>query len=336
VDYAAFLRSVAGRQVPLVTLVHGADAQLLDDALAAVTSAMFADDSELVLGREVIDGREADAELVARSAMTLPFMTAARLVVVRRAQALPVKGASSLAAYAADPNPTTRLLLLADEPLQASRDRKNDHWLLDAILADCAIVLPARTGRQLAEWLRQRAAEEGITLAAEAAHTLVQWVGDDSARLLGEVRKAALVNAGTARTVGTREISAVVGEQRMSDVFELTRAVERRDTGQALRLLDRLLVTEEPIRLLALLTRGVRSAWTVRDMHTRGQPVDQIARVLRLPIPVVEKLVAQAVAQSEAAAIARLQRCWEVERSLKSGGAAHAEMAVLVAELCNA
>ena len=335
-DYTAFLRSAAQRQVPLVTLVHGADAQLLDDALAAVTSALFSDDSELVLGREVIDGREADAELVARSAMTLPFMTAARLVVVRRAQALPAKGASSLAAYATDPNPTTRLLLLADEPLQASRDRKSDHWLLDAIPAVCAIALPARTGRQLAEWLRHRAAEEGITLGAEAAHTLVQWVGDDSARLLGEVRKAALVNAGTARTVGTREITAVVGEQRMSDVFELTRAVERRDAGQALRSLDRLLVTEEPIRLLALLTRGVRSAWTVRDMHRRGQSVDQIARVLRLPIPVVEKLVAQAVAQSEGAAIARLQRCWEVERSLKSGGAAHAEMAVLVTELCNA
>ena len=61
-----------------------------------------------------------------------------------------------------------------------------------------------------------------------------------------------------------------------------------------------------------------------------------IARVLRLPIPVVEKLVAQAVAQSEAALITRLRRCWEVERSLKSSGAAHAEMAVLVAELCNA
>jgi len=336
VDYTAFLRSVAQRQVPAVTLMHGTDAQLLDDAVTAVTTALFQDASELVLGREVIDGREADADLVARSAMTMPFMTAARLVVVRRVHALPPKGASTLAAYARDPNPATRLLLLADEPLAASRERKNDHWLLEAIPAACVVALPARTGRQLAEWLRQRAAEEGITLGAEAAHTLVQWVGDDSARLLGEVRKAALVNAGTARTVGPREIGAVVGEQRMSDVFELTRAVERRDTGQALRLLDRLLVTEEPIRLLALLTRGVRSAWTVRDMHARGQSVDQIARVLRLPIPVVEKLVAQAVGHSEAAVVARLRRCWEVERSLKSGGAAHAEMAMLVTELCNA
>jgi hypothetical protein len=42
------------------------------------------------------------------------------------------------------------------------------------------------------------------------------------------------------------------------------------------------------------------------------------------------------VAQDEGALAAKLRRCWEVERRLKSGGAAHAEMAALVTELCNA
>jgi DNA polymerase-3 subunit delta len=335
VDYAAFLRDVGQGHVPALALLHGADAQLLDDALAAVTAALFRDASELALGREVLDGSEADADTVVRSAMTLPFMSGARLVAVRRAQALEAKGGAALGAYAKDPNPSTRLLLLAEEPLGASRERKTDHWLLDAIPAAAAVSLPARQGRQLEEWLRARAAAEGITVGEEAARTLVQWVGDDSARLLGEVRKAALVGSASTREVGVREVAAIVGEQRLSDVFELTRAVERRDAGQALRLLERLLVTEEPMRLLGLLTRGVRSAWTVRDLHTRGQSVDQIARSQRLPIPVVEKLVAQAVAQSGPALVAKLRRCWDVEWRLKSSGAARAEMAALVTELCN-
>jgi DNA polymerase-3 subunit delta len=335
VDYAAFLRNAGQGQVPTLALLHGADGQLLDDALAAVTNALFTDPSELTLGREVLDGREVDVDLVVRSAMTLPFMTSVRLVVVRRAQALAQKGEAALAAYAADPNPTTRLLLLADDQLEATRDRKS-HWLLGVIPAAAVVALPARQGRQLADWLRQRAAAEGITLGEEAARTLVEWVGDDSARLLGEVRKAALAGGADAHTVGVREVSAVVGEHRMSDVFDLTRAVERRDTGQALRLLDRLLVTEEPVRLLALLTRGVRVSWTARDLHRRGQSVDQIARSLRMPAPVVERLVAHAVAQDEVAHATRLRRCWQVECRLKSGGVPHAEMAALVTELCNA
>jgi len=336
VEYAAFLRNAGQGQVPALALLHGADAQLLDDALAAVTAALFTDPSELAFGREVLDGDEVDADTVVRSAMTLPFMTAARLVAVRRAHAIEPKDGAALRAYADDPNPATRLLLLAEEPLGASRERKTNHWLLGVIPAAAVIPLPARQGRPLEDWLRQRAAAEGITLGEEAARTLVQWVGDDSARLLGEVRKAALVGNASASTVGVREVSAIVGEQRMSDVFDLTRAVERRDAGQALRLLDRLLATEEPMRLLGLLTRGVRSAWTVRDLHTRGQSVDQIARSQHLPIPVVEKLVAQAVAQRGPALAAKLRRCWEVERRLKSSGAARAEMAALVTELCNA
>jgi len=336
VDYGAFLRNVGQGQVPPLALVHGADAQLLDDALAAVTAVLFTDPSELALGRELLEGTEVDTDTVVRSAQTLPFMTTARLVVVRRAHALVAKGEATLASYAADPSPTTRLLLLADEPLGAGRERRTNHWLLGAIPASAVVALPARQGRQLEEWLRQRAAREGITLSEEAAHTLVGWVGDDSARLLGEVRKAALAGSADGRTVGVREVSAIVGEQRLSDVFELTRAVERRETGQALRLLDRLLLMEEPMRLLGLLTRGVRTAWTVRDLHTRGGSVDQIARALRLPVPVVEKLVASAVAQSDTALAAKLRRCWEVERRLKSSGVARAEMAALVTELCNA
>jgi DNA polymerase III subunit delta len=336
VDYAAFVRNAAQGAVPTLALLHGADGQLLDDALGAVTGALFRDPSELMLGREVLDGTEIDAGVVVRSAMTLPFLTAVRLVVVRRAHALDRAGEGVLAAYAADPNPTTRLLLLADDVLSPSRERKSAHWLLGAIPAAAVVALPTRQGRSLEDWLRQRAAGEGITVGEEAAHTLVQWVGDDSARLLGEVRKAALAGEAGARTVGVREVAAVVGEQRLSDVFDLTRAVERRDAGQALRLLDRLLVTEEPMRLLALLTRGVRSSWTARDLHTRGRSVDQIARTLRLPVPVAEKLVAHAVAQDALALAAKLGRCWEVERRLKSSGAIHAEMAALVTELCNA
>jgi len=334
-EHGAFLRNAGQGQVPPLVLVHGADAQLLDDALATVTRALFADPSELTLGREVLEGSEVDAETIVRSAQTLPFMTAVRLVVVRRAQHLPAKGEAVLSAYTADPSPTTRLLLLADEPLAASRDRRTSHWLLAAVPAAAVVVLPARQGRQLEDWLRQRAGGEGITLSEEAARTLVQWVGDDSARLLGEVRKAALVGGAEGRTVGVREVSAIVGEQRLSDVFELTRAVERREVGVALRLLDRLLVSEEPLRVLALLVRGIRNAWTVHDLHRRGQSVDQIARSLRLPVPVVEKLAAAAVAQTAAGLAAKLRRCWEVELRLKSSGVDRAEMAALVTELCN-
>ena len=312
-------------------LLHGPDAQLLDDALTLVADRLFPDPASAAFGREVLDGRETDAQTVVTSAMTLPLLGGVRLVVVRHAQALGHRHAEALGAYARDPNPTTRLVLVADEGLRTSRDRRADHWLVQTLPAAAIVDLPARQGRELAGWLRQRAAAEGLQVSEEAAKLLIEWVGEDGAVLLGEVRKAALAGGADNRSVGVREVGAIVGERRLADVFELTRAVGRRDLGLALKTLERLLTTEEPMRMLALLARDLRMAWTVRTLAERGQSPAEIARALRLPPAVVETLGRG----DRAARLAeKLARCWAVERQIKSSGEPRAELTVLVADLC--
>jgi len=332
-DYAAFLQAAGRGQPPPLALLHGPDPQLLDDALAAATRGLFREPSEAALGREIFEGAEVSVEDVVRAASTLPFMSAMRLVAVRRCQALPVKGADALAAYAGDPNPSTALLLLADESLGASRDRR-DHWLLTALPPSSIIALAMREGRSAEAWLRQRAATEGLAVSEEAARLLVQWVGDDGASLLSETRKAGLVGGPDNRTIGVKEVTAVVGEHRLSGVFDLTRAVQRREVGVALRTLDRLLATEEPMRLLALLTADVRATLTVGDLAARGQSAEQIARAVRKPPPVVDAIARGPAAAPAGVLARRLERCWEAERRLKSSGEPHAELTALVLDLC--
>jgi DNA polymerase-3 subunit delta len=336
VDYQGFLQSAERGQPPPVVLLHGGDGQLLDDALSAASHGLFPDAASAVMGREVLDGRETPAEAIARAAQTLPFMTGRRLVAVRRCHALPAKGADPLVAYLRDPSPTTCLLLLSEEPLSASRERKTDHWLLQAVPPGAVVSLPVREGRTLPAWLRQRAALEGLTVSDEAARLLVEWLGEDGATLLGETRKAALAGGSDNRAVGVKEVTAIVGEHRLHDAFELTRAVERRDLPQALKILDRLLGTEEPMRLLALLVNDVRTAWSVADLAARGQSVEQIARQLRRPPRVVEAIARAATPARAAAMAGRLARCWDVEWRLKSSAQARAELTALVADLCAA
>jgi len=332
VDFAAFLGTAQRGELPPVVLVHGADAQFVDDALAAATAGLFPDPSLLSLGREVLDARELTATDVVRSAMTLPLMTSARLVAVRHVQEL--KPSPVMTEYLANPNPSTRLLLLADESLEASRERKR-HWLLDAAPRGAIVAPPVRRDRALADWLRQRAGAEGLQVSDEAAKLLVEWVGEDTAALLNETRKAALAGASGARTVGVKDVTAIVGEHRMAGVFDLTRAIERREVGAALRLLDRLLTTDEPMRLHALLTGEVRMTWRVKELLARGQSAEQIARTLGRPPGVIAGRQAAATATSTEALARKLRRCWDVERRLKSGGEPHAELAALIVELAS-
>src|SRR5438128_2045895 len=291
----------------------------------------FQEKSDFRVFGAVSVGREADDQTVVTSALTLPRLGGVRLVVVRHAQALGQRHAEALGAYARDPNPSTRLVLLADEGLRTSRDRRADHWLVQALPAGAIVDLPARQGRELAGWLRQRAAAEGLQVSEEATRLLIEWVGEDGAVLLGEVRKAALAGGADNRSVGVNEVGAIVGERRLADVFELTRAVQRRDCVLALKTLERLLTTEEPMRMLALLARDLRLAWTVRTLTEAGQSPAEIARALRLPPAVVETL---GRGDPAARLAEKLARCWDVERRVKSSGEPRAELTVLVADLC--
>ncbi len=334
-DYASLLRDVERHEIPAVALLHGSVPLFLDDAVRLISRALFGDESAAALDREVMDGRETSAETIARSAMTLPFMAARRLVVVRHAEALSARTTDALAQYLAAPSPSTCLLLLAADSLRADRNRKTDHWLLRAVPPGAAIELTPQKGPSLERALQRRALQDGLEVDDEAARLLVQFVGDDLALLLAEAHKAALARGADNRRIGAPEVRAVVGEHRVSDLMELMRAVERGDRGRALALLDHLLrAGEEPLRILGFLVADLRTAWSVKEWTGRGLPPDQIARRLRRPPPVIEKLAARAGAVSSGELGRRLERCWQVERRIKSGGAPHAEMAVLIADLC--
>lgn len=315
-----------------MALLHGADAQLLDDALAAASHALCPDPSAAVFDREVLDGREASAAAAVQSALTLPVLAPMRLVAVRHCQLWPVKGREIVAEYCAGPNPAACLLLLADESLAASRGHK-EHWLLGAVPSAAVVALPARARDPLAQWLRRRASAEGLTVSEEAALRLVDWVGDDSAAVLNEVRKAALAGGPQNQSVGLQEVTAVVGERRVSGVFDLTGAVARRDITLGVRALESLLATEQPMRILALLGSEIRMGWTIEEWSRRGQGVEQIARTLGRPLSVVQAHAACA-REAPGTAPSWLRRCWEAERRLKSGGDARAELTALVIALC--
>jgi DNA polymerase III delta subunit len=328
VDLIAFSRAAAQGRVPPVALLHGPEPLLLEDGVQAVTRALFPDPAGAALSREVLDARQAGAEAVVRSAETLPFLTARRLVVVRGAEALTRKQAAPLQAYLRAPSPCTVLLLVAEA-------LERGHWLLEAVPAAAVVEAQPPRGRALPGWLRRRAAEAGLEVTEGAAALLVELAGEDLGGLLAEAEKAALSGGPDNRRVTEAHVRALVGAHRRHRVFELARALERREAGQALALLTRLLDEgEDPHGVLGWVTREVRALAQVRSWLDQDRHPAEIGRDLRRPEPAVAALVRAAQALAAGGAARRLERCWQAERRLKSGTPARAELALLVADLC--
>ena len=174
-DYAGFLKAVERGQTPPVALLHGPDPFLLEDAVTRVTRALFPDGLDPSLLRETFDTKDAGAESIVRSALTLPWGSTRRLVVVKGLEGIGAKQGEALAAYLRSPNPSTVLLLLAAQSLASS------HWLMNAMPTACIVPVPPPAGRQLVGWLRSRARTDGFELDEDAAGLLVELSGNDLA-----------------------------------------------------------------------------------------------------------------------------------------------------------
>ncbi|HET7874092.1 MAG TPA: DNA polymerase III subunit delta [Methylomirabilota bacterium] len=328
-DYATFLRAADAGQMPPVALLHGAEPFLLEEAVARATRGLFPGQTDPVLAREVLEARDVGADAIVQAALTLPWTGARRLVVARGVQQLPAKQAEPLVAYARFPNPSTALLLLADQVLEAS------HWCLKALPPAAVVAATPPSGPQLVSWLVSRAHGDGLELSEEAAALLVELCGDDLTQLLGEVEKAALVGGPDNRRVGPAEVRLVVGEHRLRHIFELGRAVAQGDAATGLGVLEALLgAGEEPLRLLAILTGEARAIWQASEALAAGRRPEDAARALRRPPAAASLVVDRARALRTDAPVRLLRRCWDAERRLKLGAAPRPELSLLVADLC--
>jgi len=336
-EYWGLLKALERGEIPTLLLLHGREPLLIDELLDRLTRACFPEPAQAALDRESLAGDATTADAILGAAASLPFLAARRLVIVREADALPAREAERLLAEmerlrgtaGAWPPPSAAVVF-------AARGLDARAALRKAVPAEAQVEVRAPTGRALVGWLQARARGQGVELTSEAAELLIDLVGEEPSRLAGELEKACLYAGPGEPRIDVAEVRAVVGETRVRRLFELTRALEGGEAGTALRLLEALIAGgEEPLGLLAQVTRHVRELWQAKGWAEQGRAAPELARQLRRPPQAVEALLARAGAFSEARLGQTLAECWEVERRLKSGRDDPAALlTVLVARLC--
>lgn len=211
------------------------------------------------LGLTRIDARDADPGEILLAGQSQGLFDAPderRVVLVEHAEAL--AKTDVIARFPVD----AALVLVAPEAIRATRSRSRkpkaapsgDLALLDAVEAADGTVerydrlMPGEVPR----WIAARAALHHVTLRADALDALSSALGSDTERIENELGKLAAWAGGT--PVTAPDVRSLVAGAIESDVFELTKAVVRRDVRTAAPLLDRLLAEgNAPQQLLALL-----------------------------------------------------------------------------------
>jgi DNA polymerase-3 subunit delta len=178
-------------------------------------------------------------------------------------------------AYASAPAPDATLVLVAAKP-----DKRRRPWkglLARAVVHDAA----PRRGRALRSHVEQELQRRGLRFSRDALDLLLEEVGQDLRRLIGEVDKLEAWVDGRTDVTG-EDVASLLGHGLGQPLYLLSDAFAARDAAKALELLERLLGDgEEGLRVLVTLHRTLRQVRGAVAMREAGVPRAQIgARLL--------------------------------------------------------
>lgn len=269
------VKSRPGATLPRSQRVHlllGEEEWLVEEALRHLVDEHLPP-AERDLNLDRLDAGETDVSEIVTRADTMPFFGSARVVVVRGVERLPAAAQERLAQYLEQGPPPSVLVFVG-----RSLDRRRRLYATLRKVARVEEFAPLDSATAVA-WASKRAQSMGKRLPPEAARTLVTLVGTGLRDLAGEIDKLAAF-AGTQETIRVEDVEEAAYRGGQVSVFAITDAVGAGDVGRALRVLDTLLSSENPIGLLALVASHFRALLATQALSEQRAAPDRVRAVL--------------------------------------------------------
>lgn len=335
-----------GNSNPRVILVRGDDATQIEKLLVEYKQKLGNPDMA-DLNTNVLDGSNVRLDDIRSAALSMPFLTTKRLVIVRDATApYEGRGADSPEKFLAllDNLPeTTELVLVVDDRQLWKRGDVTweklveKHWLMGWIrqAGDCARVVdcPLPTQKEMPGWVMKKAKELNGNFNSDAAVRLAEYVGNNTRRAEQEIIKL-LTYANYDRPVTSNDVVLLTAQEQEGNIFALTDALGEGKGPQALGQLQLLLETNNALELSGMITRQFRLLIQAREILDERGGEAQVREELNLHSFVAQKLTSQARRFNIAQLEEIYHRLLKIDIDIKSGGmAGDVAFELLIAEM---
>ena len=242
-----------------IHLITGSDPRLVSDKVSEITRELITSMSTKESRSTILETHDAgvassqereDAiRKAVASAETMSLFGEERVVVIREISDATVSELSSLMSYLEQPSDSTHLVLSASKKLAKS--------VSDALNRAGATVMattpPARR-QELVTWFLERFGESGLTLELSALNMIIDWLGEDQARLPGLI-DVLVSTYGTSRKLKSEDVEAFLGDAGSVKPWDLTDAIDEGNAPLALEMLRRMIRGGEshPLQIMAIL-----------------------------------------------------------------------------------
>jgi DNA polymerase-3 subunit delta len=194
-------------------------------------------ESEKGFNQVILYGKDVSMAQVLTQARRFPMMAERQVVIVREAQEIQdlnkETGSKLLLSYLKSPVPSTVLVLCHKHK---TFDKRRELGKKIDQLAVSAVFKPPYENH-LAEFVSEYAASRGVKIDDRAVGVLCEFVGSDLQRLANELEKVILSRKAD-ESISADQVMAQVGISREYNVFELQRALVRKDKLLAAKIVQ--------------------------------------------------------------------------------------------------
>jgi DNA polymerase-3 subunit delta len=290
------------------------------DLITDYLQAHALEEAEKAFNLSLIYGKEQTISNIIAQAKQYPLMGNRQLLIVKEAQELSdlqrESGQTAFINYLHKPNPATILALAYKYKTIASKAK------LSTQLAEKAFLVTAKKlyGQQLSSWIKQYTLEKGLTITGRAVYWLQELAGNDLCNLANELDKVG-VNLLPGDQITDAIIQSYVGLHKPFNVFDLQKAIARRDSYKAYQLILQGITAsgnQVAIPLVGILCTFFTKLLLLH--YTQHKTLQEIAKALEINNYFVPSYVAAAQQYPVPKIIQNIGHLQEADKQLKGIG----------------
>ncbi len=236
-EYKALREEILQGDIKPFYLFFGKEHYYIDE-LCKLLMEQVVPPEERDFGQIVYYGADVTANQVVSTARQFPMMIARQIVVVKEAQMM--KKVEDIEVYFEGIQPSTVLVVCYktnNDPAKSGKNiDKRSSFYKQAKKFGVAFESNPIPDYKMARWIDSYLAENGLTIAPDAAALLAESAGTDLQKITLSIDKLRKLLPEDRKRITVQDIEENVGMSRDYSVFELTKALSLKDAAKAFRI----------------------------------------------------------------------------------------------------
>ncbi len=275
---------------PNIILLYGEETFLIEEAVDKLLEKTLKNDPSKT-DMDFLNANDISMDRLVATCNAYPFLAEKRVVVVNNFEKMfsgriskKVEQTSPFTKYLDNPQDTTILILQAIvDRKKAKQIKEGKSYPYNRLKKDFEIIEFSKVyENHLPQWIENRAKYFGKTIERKAIELLITHINPNLRDINNEIEKLNIYLKEKTE-ITAEDVEFVVGTNREYNVFELQKAVGKRNLHQAIKILENILSTDrKEMFILVTLTNYFITLWKLIEESSKTTNKYQLCGKLRI------------------------------------------------------